>query len=236
MKVLRPVNSQHNFGEGSFMKTTSSLSLAGTAALCLAAFALTPAAASIYTLDVTTISGNLVDLNITANNPDSVLTPGFDISAVTGTVNGVAVSNFSGVWGGNGDQVSGGLYLDPYLNQNPPHIDGNGTNVFTVQNPPGSGGFNVEIDNILYPSNSNELSYQGGIALLLTNGATYYLSANGNPGNSGAGTGGYYDVLGDPTTTPPVPEPATWVMMILGFLGIGLVSYRRRAGLKLRAV
>jgi hypothetical protein len=32
-----------------------------------------------------------------------------------------------------------------------------GTNVFTVQNPPGSGGFNAEIDNILY-SGTNVLS------------------------------------------------------------------------------
>jgi hypothetical protein len=219
-----------------FMKTTGFLRLAGSIALCLAAFGLTSAAASIYTLDVTTLSGNSVDLNITANNPDSVLTPGFDITAVTGTVNGVSVSNFSGVWGSNGDQVSGGLYLDPYLNQNPAHIDGNGTNVFTVQNPPGSGGFNAEIDNILYPSSPNELSYQGGIALLLSNGATYYLSADGDPGNSGAGTGGYYDALGNPTTAPPVPEASTWIMMILGFVGIGLMSYRRRTGLEFRAV
>jgi hypothetical protein len=25
-----------------------------------------------------------------------------------------------------------------------------------------------------------------------------------------------------------VPEPATWAMMILGFLGIGFVGYRRK--------
>ena len=96
-----------------------------------------PAKAAIYTLDVTTLSNTLVDLNITANTPDFVLAPGLDIIGVTGTVGGVAVSNYSGVWGGNGDQVSGGLYLDPYLNQNPAHVDGNGTNVFTVQNSSG---------------------------------------------------------------------------------------------------
>jgi hypothetical protein len=27
----------------------------------------------------------------------------------------------------------------------------------------------------------------------------------------------------------PVPEPATWAMMVLGFAGIGLVGYRRAA-------
>ncbi len=29
--------------------------------------------------------------------------------------------------------------------------------------------------------------------------------------------------------TPAVPEPGTWAMMILGFVGMGLVAYRRRA-------
>ncbi len=27
--------------------------------------------------------------------------------------------------------------------------------------------------------------------------------------------------------TPPVPEPSTWIMMVLGFLGVGFVGYRR---------
>jgi hypothetical protein len=29
-----------------------------------------------------------------------------------------------------------------------------------------------------------------------------------------------------------VPEPSTWAMMILGFLGVGLVTYRRKASLR----
>ena len=31
-----------------------------------------------------------------------------------------------------------------------------------------------------------------------------------------------------------VPEPATWAMMTLGFLGLGFIAYRRRAGSSLR--
>lgn len=31
-----------------------------------------------------------------------------------------------------------------------------------------------------------------------------------------------------------VPEPATWAMMTLGFLGLGFLAYRRRAGSSLR--
>jgi PEP-CTERM motif len=39
--------------------------------------------------------------------------------------------------------------------------------------------------------------------------------ANGNTGNVGA------------TVSSAVPEPSTWAMMILGFLGIGFMMYRR---------
>jgi hypothetical protein len=184
--------------------------------------------ASASTLDIKTSSGITVDLNITAANPDSVLTPGFDITQVSGTVGGVSVSTFSGVWGPNGDQVSSGLYLNPFLNQNPAHVDGNGTNVFTVQNPPGSGGANFEIDNILYSGAQNALSFQGGIALLLSNGATFYLSAECNPGTSGAGcSDAYFGQL-----TAAVPEPSTWAMMILGFLGVGFMAYRKKSTLR----
>jgi hypothetical protein len=31
-----------------------------------------------------------------------------------------------------------------------------------------------------------------------------------------------------PATVTPVPEPSTWAMMMLGFLGVGLLAYRRR--------
>jgi fibronectin-binding autotransporter adhesin len=34
-----------------------------------------------------------------------------------------------------------------------------------------------------------------------------------------------------PVSTPPVPEPSTWLMMILGFLSVGFVAYRRKSNL-----
>jgi hypothetical protein len=34
--------------------------------------------------------------------------------------------------------------------------------------------------------------------------------------------------------TAAVPEPSTWAMMILGFLGVGFVAYRRKSGMALR--
>jgi hypothetical protein len=32
------------------------------------------------------------------------------------------------------------------------------------------------------------------------------------------------------TAAPPVPEPSTWAMMILGFAGVGFMAYRRKRG------
>src|SRR5581483_7885794 len=31
-------------------------------------------------------------------------------------------------------------------------------------------------------------------------------------------------------STPAVPEPATWAMMLLGFCGLGFMAYRRKNG------
>ncbi|MGY3346668.1 hypothetical protein ACVWXP_003815 [Bradyrhizobium sp. USDA 4463] len=41
--------------------------------------------------------------------------------------------------------------------------------------------------------------------------------------------------VGDVVVTA-VPEPATWAMMLMGFMGVGLVAYRRRVGPSLRLV
>jgi hypothetical protein len=51
---------------------------------------------------------------------------------------------------------------------------------------------------------------------------------------------GYISPSGDATTggfsgqISAVPEPATWAMMILGFIGVGFVAYRRRSGTSVR--
>ena len=34
----------------------------------------------------------------------------------------------------------------------------------------------------------------------------------------------------DVIAAPPVPEPSTWAMMILGFAGVGFMAYRRKRG------
>ena len=37
---------------------------------------------------------------------------------------------------------------------------------------------------------------------------------------------------GVPPPTPGAPEPATWAMMALGFVGLGAIAYRKRTALK----
>ena len=53
-------------------------------------------------------------------------------------------------------------------------------------------------------------------------GSTYTLSFNGAGNNAAAVTGNISLSLA------PVPEPATWAMMIIGFAGIGMTLRRRR--------
>lgn len=52
------------------------------------------------------------------------------------------------------------------------------------------------------------------------------------PGSGGSGAGGLPDG-GNPTSPPAVPEPATWAMLALGFLGIGTAMRRRKFGRQL---
>jgi hypothetical protein len=42
-------------------------------------------------------------------------------------------------------------------------------------------------------------------------------------------TGAFLDVSADVALTAGVPEPSTWAMMILGFTGVGFMSYRRKS-------
>jgi hypothetical protein len=72
-----------------------------------------------------------------------------------------------------------------------------------------------------------DITHVGGITLAaITYGATYngvpiffttdLVERDGDTGNVGA-------------ILTAVPEPSTWVMMILGFFGIGFVAYRRKS-------
>jgi hypothetical protein len=43
-----------------------------------------------------------------------------------------------------------------------------------------------------------------------------------------------FDNISSVAAVAPVPEPSTWAMMILGFLGVGLLAYRRNGSFSLR--
>src|SRR5262249_46497201 len=44
------------------------------------------------------------------------------------------------------------------------------------------------------------------------------------------------DPIKDPGNTPGVPEASTWAMMLLGFLGVGFMTYRRRGSGQFRVM
>lgn len=71
--------------------------------------------------------------------------------------------------------------------------------------------------NMNYAINSYVFTWGGGNATLT------FASLNAPSDNP------YGPVIGD-VSISAVPEPATWAMMILGFLGLGFVAYRRRSG------
>jgi hypothetical protein len=48
---------------------------------------------------------------------------------------------------------------------------------------------------------------------------------SGQTGNTGPVDAG----IGPGTNIAPVPEPSTWAMMILGFVGVGFLAYRRKS-------
>jgi hypothetical protein len=55
-------------------------------------------------------------------------------------------------------------------------------------------------------------------------------------GQGGAiNTGQLTATVVDPVVVAPVPEPSTWAMMLLGFAGIGAMTYRRRKSAMLAA-
>ena len=76
-------------------------------------------------------------------------------------------------------------------------------------------------------ANNQATSFAGGFTLnfgsapvTLSDFVDRYASIGGSGGPSGEGHG---------TMVQPVPEPATWALMLLGFGGIGMVIRRRRS-------
>jgi len=64
---------------------------------------------------------------------------------------------------------------------------------------------------------------QFSLAGVATTNSTTFAFLNGDP--SGDNSNGLDNIV---ITTGAVPEPSTWAMMILGFVGLGFMAYRRK--------
>jgi hypothetical protein len=92
----------------------------------------------------------------------------------------------------------------------------------------------------MMPNNINNRFWMGLHYDTSLNDGSYLIGMWGNPFNPHpselniAGIGNWQYFMGEVTPIlAPVPEPATWSMMILGFLGLGFLAYRRN-GLSMR--
>jgi hypothetical protein len=69
-------------------------------------------------------------------------------------------------------------------------------------------------------------NYSGGF---VAGGGPYSFSLNFGPLGFGPAQAAADFVVDNIDISVAVPEPATWAMMIMGFMGIGFLAYRRRA-------
>ena len=169
---------------------------------------LTPAKASNVTFDWSyTDGGSNVGSGTLTATPDA-LTPGaFDIQSIIGTANGYAIDSLS-------------IYSSPdqlvYTGQSFV-VDTRGI----AFSGPANVAFNLEAD----------LSDGGNPFGNFACGAQYCLVGPGDPNNPNGINQDTIVPLTNVSITlaSAVPEPSTWAMMILGFAGVGFMTYRRKS-------
>jgi hypothetical protein len=101
-----------------------------------------------------------------------------------------------------------------------------------------------------YASNDNLISFPGTPAFSSFGGLSFttngpdvynfgfidpYYAITQQSSNPGGTLGGSYVALTEFAISTAVPEPSTWAMMILGFFGVGYMTYRRKQRLSVRA-
>lgn len=136
----------------------------------------------------------------------------------------VGVNNSNFVW-----QTPGPVLNNPY---------GDFTNGFALKATGGAGSqeppFIFTLDglsssDLLFtstaPTPGSNKNFGGGTAYFAADLLCDDASGCGSDGNTGTVAGD--NETGIPLLTQPIPEVSTWVMMILGFFGLGFVAYRR---------
>lgn len=179
------------------------LSVASAGALLLIASA---AQASIFDLsfsgsDATgSVSGTLqIDATLTA-------TPGqYTLNSISGQVSDSAIAGGPFTLTGLFSSYAGADNFFFYPTQ--PYVSYGGLSFTTV----GGGDFNLG------------LGGSGPFGGYLFNASLLNLSGNAQANTLAGSTS-----LSEFTVTEAVPEPSTWAMMILGFVGVGYMTYRRR--------
>jgi PEP-CTERM motif len=162
----------------------------------------------------------VVNFNLTFNDPDGV-------GGFTGGT-GVLTLNLPAPLGAGFNQISqgGGTLATSAFTSLIATIDGYTFNFLSV------GNGNGQIANLQFNNGLLTNIDTAGAGALSTTNSSEHLQIHGSnfyqlqayPG-AGADFTGTYSVSGP--VVAAVPEPSTWAMMILGFLGVGFLGYRK---------
>jgi hypothetical protein len=101
---------------------------------------------------------------------------------------------------------------------------------FTVPTGSGSNTFDADVTGMVHGnSGSVTIDFNNTPETFNFSGGSFTVSVN-----DVTATTGDPNITGTITLTAGVPEPSTWAMMILGFMGVGFMAYRRKSGPALR--
>jgi hypothetical protein len=174
----------------------------------------------------------------TSVNFDVVLNPG-NLFVETGaggnslflfndTLAGSTITNITSTFNGANVAIAGGL--SGLTNQSPIHADGTGdftAQVFCTTASSCNGASGVDINDLHFTVTNATLAQLETANALGNIFVTDILC-----GQTGCtGQTGLVDVH-----VGAVPEPSTWAMMVLGFVGVGFMAYRRRGHASFRLV
>jgi PEP-CTERM motif len=176
-----------------------------------------------------TISGGVITVLLsdtnTGEHSDGQTVSGilFNVSGVTGISNFTQAGSLVNVNGTTVTPVAG----------SPTHwADSLSSTTLFVDTVPGAG---MQPNDLIVGSSPNGNASMASHSPYINGTGTFTLTAAGITDNSIISDVFFQFSTGqDPFVRVPgvaaVPEPATWAMMILGFLGVGLLAYRRKNG------